>query len=306
MSDDIYTNVGKINPEAAAKERQEVSSRGLGDYFKLEPGRTFLRFLPPPAGRDLPFYRVWIHWLRGPDGKITTCGCPRKLEGRLCLACNEAFRLRRTKDPLDAKAAIKMGAKTQVYAQVVDVTTEASMAKGVRAFPFGPRIYQELLAYLTDETDPVDFTDPAQGFVVIIDREGTGELTEYKVKLERQPTSLRQAALLAILRPKPGEKPVAPTKEQGARAIAVAATWLPAVKDLMPLIKLQTPEQVLVLEDGAPGGNGQALVPASPAPTPSSSTAMAAAAEPAGEDGPAWYEEPVAVAEALAEAEKAK
>ena len=243
---------GSTDPTAAAAAATELGGSRM-ERLTLAEGRNVLRFLPPPKGKPLPFTKVYVHWLPTADGKNAPVGCPRKVIGpdAPCTACARVVSLRSTGHPADDLQAKSLAAKVQVYAQVVDLTKPETAAKGVQTIAFSSMIYEELLSFLTDPTDPVDFTHPEKGVNVIIDRAGTSSKTRYKVRLSRQASSI-----LAL-------------------PDGVGMQCLSQVRDLAPEAKLK------LLPGTTP--------PAGALPASSGQDAMSAASAPADADEPAWF-----------------
>ena len=185
---------GTMDFDAAAADRASLKSGGL----KLRTGRNVLRFLPPAVGQKIPFVKTWIHWVRDVEAaapeKKTKVGCPKKLTSpsAMCHACAEAHQMRMSTNRADQDSAWRLDPKLEVHALVIDVTDVPSATLGAQQFTFGKGVYDELLAYATDPTDPVDFTHPVKGVNVIIEKVGEGPKTKYKVRLAPTASALSQ------------------------------------------------------------------------------------------------------------------
>jgi hypothetical protein len=145
--------------------------------------------MPPTPGQKTPFFETWIHYIRNPakpdDTKSATC--PAKTRGSTCVVCERVSVLRRTGHESDRNLAADMGAKRQIYANVVDM---GNVDKGVQALRFGPMIYEALLDYLLDPETGGDYTNPDKGYNVVIERTGKMKDTRYSVRLAKTATAI--------------------------------------------------------------------------------------------------------------------
>jgi hypothetical protein len=163
------------------KKVEESSNRGdLPPIVKLNEGKTQLRFLPPGPGQSTPFVEVYQHFLRNDEtDEIVVFNCPKKMLNKKCPACDIGNQLFRSGKRADKDRAKKYWPKRRIWANVIVVGDEES---GVQAFPFGVQIYESLVSL---GTDAGDFTDPEDGFNVIVTRKGSGLKTKYQVHAAR-------------------------------------------------------------------------------------------------------------------------
>lgn len=81
------TSFAKLNDELAKLNKPAFQNESTDERFwrptvdKAGTGRAVIRFLPAPAGEDVPFVRVWEHGFEGPGGwyiekSLTTLGQP--------------------------------------------------------------------------------------------------------------------------------------------------------------------------------------------------------------------------------------
>jgi len=173
----------------AADEEHEDLSRGGGTYMKLEVGRNVVRFLPPPMGRATPFVTVFQHFLNLPGlPDPVIFNCPRLMAKRPCPACAKGEKLKSTGNPKDADAARDFWASRRVFSCVIDRAEEDS---GPKILGFGKMIHEALVAIRRDEDAGGDFTNPENGFDIIIERSGTGKTdTRYTVRPARKSSPL--------------------------------------------------------------------------------------------------------------------
>ena len=81
------SSFNKLNEQLSKMNQGGYSNEDEGKYWKPEVdkagnGFAVLRFLPAPAGEDMPFVRIWDHGFQGPTGQwyiensLTTIGLP--------------------------------------------------------------------------------------------------------------------------------------------------------------------------------------------------------------------------------------
>ncbi len=179
----------KYTPEAADDEQKQLG--GSNVFVKLEVGKNRLRVLPAPAGQRSPFKVVRQHGVEVPGEQY-----PVRFEclGKDCPACAEESRLSRTGNPKDRDRSYSMRAKPRIFCTAVDRKNEAD---GPKLWEFGKQIHEQLTKLLKNEDAGGDFTDPYDGFDVLVDREGTGMDTSYTVFPARQSTPLNDDEQLA-------------------------------------------------------------------------------------------------------------
>jgi hypothetical protein len=178
---------GTWTPEAAASDVEEAAKASGGEFMKIEEGRNVLRFLPPKEGQAHPFVKVQQHFIKSPEGKSGGFACPRAHAKMQCPACDRVEQLRATGVGADRKAASDMAAKLRVFANVIN---RNAPDLGPQKIAFGKSVWTQLLQLRTDEDAGGDFTDPINGFDVILTRKGSGMDTEYFVAPARQSSPL--------------------------------------------------------------------------------------------------------------------
>jgi hypothetical protein len=178
---------GSFDLGEAEKEERELQGEGA-KFLKFKVGKTKVRFLPPVEGGN-PFLKVEMHYINLPtESNPVSFACPRKMEDRECPACNEGFRLKGSKNKLDQDKGYQLLPKKRVYVNAID---REEPEKGVQIAAFGKTIYEAVLKIRKDEDAGGDFTDPTDGFDIIIERTGTGKNdTEYAVFADRKTSGL--------------------------------------------------------------------------------------------------------------------
>lgn len=183
------TKYGDFSIEDAEAAEEELSKLGSADYFKPAAGKNVVRFLPGRTPGDKPFVVVQQHFVNLPGGKQVSFVCPRVHAKRPCPACSKSDKLRASGNPNDAQAAKELFPGTRVYSAIVD---RKNPEGGVVIYPFGKKVYEQLLAIRKNEEGGGNFCDPGpMGFDIVIERKGTTKNdTEYKVLPARKESPL--------------------------------------------------------------------------------------------------------------------
>jgi len=165
----------------------EANSSVGADFMKLQPGKNKIRFLPSLKPGESPFIIVNEHFIDTPGGQKVRFACPRLMEKKPCPACQQADELKRTGNPLDRDKAWSFYPKMRVYANVYDRENPGNP----RILAFGKTIWEGLKRIRRDRDEGGDFTNPmADGFDIVITREGTGLQTKYAVSSSRSDSAL--------------------------------------------------------------------------------------------------------------------
>jgi hypothetical protein len=192
-------NIQKWAPyemEEAEKEESELS-RGSSQYLKLSEGRNVLRFMPAPAGQKSPFLLAHQHYIKmaGMENAISF-NCPRAMGSKPCLVCQKAEQFRATGDKADYDFAGELLPKLRVYAGVI---ARAQPELGPQVFAYGKQIHEGLVKIRKDPSAGGDFTNPVDGFDIVVEKTGSGMDTKYKVMAARNNTPLGDDAWLDMM-----------------------------------------------------------------------------------------------------------
>ena len=235
---------GDFSIEEAEREMMEMEKlSGNSDYMKLVVGRNIVRLLPPKdTSGHSPFQIVMEHFLRLPGAqRPLVFACPTVTAKTKCPACEHAARLRASGNPADRELAYDMSAKFRVYCNVIN---RKEPEKGPQILPIGKMIYEQLLTIRKDEDAGGNYSDPLNGFDIIIERKGTGKNdTEYAVHGSRK------------------QSPLHPDSSQ-------AEEWIATQADLARFARSRSYEELLASirkEGGMVGGSAQQAAPARPA-----------------------------------------
>ena len=186
---------GSYELEEAEKEEQELESGGAADFLKLVEGKNVVRFLPPPLGSKSPFLTVSQHYVKNPTGSPIVFACPRVMEKRYCPVCDRAQQYKRSGSPADEKAAREFFPKRRIFANVIDRNDPDN---GPKILAFGAMIQKQLVKIRKNEDIGGDFTDPMNGFDIVIDKTGSGLNTSYTVLPARRESPLGNMEWIAM------------------------------------------------------------------------------------------------------------
>ena len=184
---------GSYTAKDIQKDRADISrAKGTGEFHKLTPGKHVLRILPAQAGLK-PFVIVAEHYVTVPgrDKKLVFT-CPRvQTKGKQsCPACDEHAELRRSANLDDRARAEDLEPSVTIYCNVIDRREEDGDPKILR---LPQSLHDELMQYLEDEEEPIDFLHPLEGYDIIIVRKGTGrESTKYNMRLAARPSPIAE------------------------------------------------------------------------------------------------------------------
>lgn len=172
------------------KERAEAKTRQ--GKMQLKEGKNTIRILP--GSTDNPFHEVYVHYLRNPadptkNGRPVVC--PLKTRNRPCIVCQKVAMMHRTTNAIDREMAKEMKAGRRLLMNVIDINNKEA---GVQILEVGVMVYEDLLLHLCGDADNseefpgVDYTDPENGFNIIIEKEigdpnNAKFTTRYKTKV---------------------------------------------------------------------------------------------------------------------------
>jgi len=217
----------KKGEEERARAAAQASFGRQAMWWKPKAGENMIRMLPPwtdTGPNQLQFWReIWLHWgvtsKDDPEGSnVFNIPCTNRTPGASalmgfdpdvkipCEICNMVEELRGSSDPANSELAKQTRAKMRIYSQIIDIAdptwTQDAVnelkAKGVQEdnlpkvgeakiqlYSYGPTILNGILDFYQDS---IDIADLEEGYNVKIKRDGTGINTDYRVRLEMQPS----------------------------------------------------------------------------------------------------------------------
>lgn len=208
---------------SGASAKRDAAKVAKNDYVKLITGRNLIRILPGPKGSSSPFVEVEQHFLKNAAGNPVVVTCPQKMAGNYCPVCDHVETLRHSPVQADKDAAKDIAVKKQIFCYAIHRNPgKDDKPLGILRLPFGA--YTKILAMRNDpevieafeentdrevdKDEGVDFTHPAFGFDIIIEKSGQGINTKYEAKpkitgMGRTPALDDVAALKEALRKRP-------------------------------------------------------------------------------------------------------
>lgn len=166
-----------------AKLRQLESQQNKKVVMK--EGINRLRILPSWRGPDEDFFlEVLTHYDVTPDVRYLIC--PMTV-GEECPVDRRVARWSQGDSQQQARAE-RVAAKSQYLMNVIPIIE--GVAPEVKLYAAPRTVLFELLSFFTD-SEYGDFTDPKEGFDVLINRKGKDLNTRYTVRLARQPSRVR-------------------------------------------------------------------------------------------------------------------
>lgn len=183
---------GTYSEETAVAEQTELDAASSGgDFLSFKEGKTVIRILPPKAGEKTPFHSVEQHYINVPgSAQSVRFACPRKMAKRPCRACNQADKLRNSGNPVDADMAKEFWPRRRTFVNVID---RSAPERGPRIAALPKTVYEALINMRQDRAAGGNYSDPYEGFDVVISRKGTGKFdTEYTCNAAREASPLAQ------------------------------------------------------------------------------------------------------------------
>ena len=150
-------------------------------FWKPQQGKQTVRIVPSAYDPAFPFKELKFHYGVGkyPMLALSNFGKQDPVEDFV----NE---LKKTSDKDNWSLAGKLNPKTRIFAPVV---VRGEEDKGVRLWGFGITIYKALLALAEDE-DIGDYTDPVQGWDMVVEQVPGNPYPETSVRIKPRQTPL--------------------------------------------------------------------------------------------------------------------
>jgi hypothetical protein len=180
-------NVGQTDMDQSRKMREQMEATF---WFKAPSGQgktwgtSYVRILPAHINMGGCFYwAVPIHFRIGPGKQILPC--PRNAFNRPCPICQRGFDVRGKVSDEEFRSYMP---SWQAYMNVVLLNEDGSPAED----PARVRLWslsRPWLDQILEEADQIEnFTDLAEGRDVRVKRRGEGYKTEYRIKLDPEPS----------------------------------------------------------------------------------------------------------------------
>lgn len=191
MSSNLVKYRGWTEDDVSKLDEETKYAQGPSKYMSLEEGDNTVRFLPCPLDWPAPIVTTSVHYINTPDGGVLSFACIRTASRgeQRCPGCEQAAKLEQSRDSGMRQRGKRLKAKVQHYCNVIDRDNENDGPKILR---FGPMIAKKLKAIRKRKPpNGGDFMDPsANGFDIIITREGEGRDTRYEATPSRANSAL--------------------------------------------------------------------------------------------------------------------
>lgn len=177
----------RSNREAIRKEAAKHQNRRGKYVTKLPVGKTRIRILPAALGQTHPWVVVHKHYIPVPGlSKKFVFNCPLAMQAQPCPGCEGKTKLEATGDPAKQKMAEDYEPTFQFVCNAIFREDEDAGPKVWQCS--SQTIYSRIVEFMNDEEEfgETDFTDPYEGFDIIVKRVGTTQNdTTYSVELAR-------------------------------------------------------------------------------------------------------------------------
>ena len=190
--EDEKVSRGKASLKKAQQKLRELEAKSK-KYWRPKEGRNVIRVLPPWKDSDTFYKEVPTHWLpQGEGNRMIPC---RQALSKKCYLCQKIEKLSSMDSAKKQAKAQTMSVKTRILYNIVD---KGSVSAGVQEYTSGEGVLRELLSHAVDP-EWGDFTDPKEGYDVIINRKGANLATRYEIRLRRNPSPIEDKRWLKQL-----------------------------------------------------------------------------------------------------------
>lgn len=165
---------------------EDKKSLKTGKFMKLQVGQNLIRFMPARAG-EKAFRIYWRHFIEKADGQMFSFACPSRTKPITgpCPVCAHASKIESNSGKAAAK---KYFPGRRIVANVIDRNDEEV---GPKLLEMPMQVYEQLIELRKNLGDDGNFTNPTEGFDIIISRTGSGQMdTSYTVTGARKSTPL--------------------------------------------------------------------------------------------------------------------
>lgn len=157
----------KTNVEKTVKDLETL---GGDEFWKPKENKNVIRILPPWNAEGMFYFKAVLHYT-GEEGQLPV-PC-RSMVDKPCPLC-EAVEKSSNK-----KIAKKMMAKKKFYMNILSID---NIKEGVKIWAATPKQMKKLRSYLEDP-DYGDFTDPDEGREVIVEKDSSGTMPSYEIRM---------------------------------------------------------------------------------------------------------------------------
>lgn len=174
---------------ALVRQQMKKLKTKRGGTWRPEKGKNIIRILPPWSEEGYWYKDALRHYVPGKgktgEGKgVIPCSAN---DGSRCAICDMRTKLGESAKPSRQKMADELKPSREYYVNLVDMNNADA---GVQVGRLAESVINKLLEYML-EPEWGDFTDPHEGYNVILTRTGEGLKTQYDVRLSKTSTPLK-------------------------------------------------------------------------------------------------------------------
>lgn len=159
---------------------------GSDKWLKFKDGKNKIRVLPPWSEEGMFYLKGGLHYGFSIGGRDRALACPVIGKRGKCPVC---IAVAAAKDGgEDYKKFIdRVRVKIKYW---VNVINRADKNAAVHMIGLSKKAWKLIAGPMNDEDDPVDATDPEEGFDMIIEKSGSGMMTRYEERMSPRPTPI--------------------------------------------------------------------------------------------------------------------
>lgn len=158
------------------------------NWWKPRDGRNIVRFLPAATKTGMWYYDIAFHY-----GPGLPCLAGRSPKG--CPVCKLRQKLLNSSSKSKQKLAKDISPQIRVLFNIVDLTDDAGKERGVQVYAHTDTTLSKLMTFWNDP-EWGDFTDPVEGYDVIIEKTNEKGPNAYKIRPRRNPSKLAKMSWL--------------------------------------------------------------------------------------------------------------
>jgi len=172
----------KPNVEEIKKKMVSLASK-RGKLWKPKDGKNTIRILPSASKKGLWFYEATFHY-----GVNLPC---LKMIGEKCPVCRHKDKLLQSSSDDKLELANELEGKTRILFNIVDLTDEDTKELGVQVWGHSETTLQKLM-YIWNDPEWGDFTDPEEGYDIIVEKTDQRGPDAYKIRPRRNPSKIEK------------------------------------------------------------------------------------------------------------------
>ena len=176
----------KPNVDEIKKKMASLASK-RGKLWKPRDGKNTIRILPAASKRGLWFYEASFHY--GPNIPCLL------MADEKCPVCRYKDKLLQSSDDNELEMANELEGKTRILFNIIDLTDEDSKDGGVQVWGHSETTLQKLMTIWNDP-EWGDFTDPLEGYDIIVEKTDGRGPEAYKIRPRRNPSKIEKMSWL--------------------------------------------------------------------------------------------------------------